>query len=215
MNTHKILWTIGIGGCLLFLGWMPAQGDGFSINPPPHPDTAPYTLAEARTSFENLHSDSERTHPWNAWHNCTGARPGTWETQNFSRIGPLGHSVIRAIATRVSAYLQAYRVDPNSIYSDRARDGLDCLVDSVQLDGRYETWTDGDNTLTDGDAIAVGNSSSDDAFTTADAGEALAEGYRTFGTEAYRTAAQSAADWQLHGRANGSNADPVYQRSSE
>jgi hypothetical protein len=88
----------------------------------------------------------------------------------------------------VLGYLEIYLHDPQDIYLERARAGLDWLVKEQEPDGCYRLWT----RKKEGQVPHHGC-----LFETGIAAAALVKGYEYFKDERYLAASSRAAQWEL------------------
>ena len=98
------------------------------------------------------------------------------------------HPIPRDTAHCVLGYMEMLQHDPEPIYRERARAGLDWLVKEQEPDGCYRLWT----RKREGQVPHHGC-----LFETGIAASALAKGYDTFQDERYLVASARAARWEL------------------
>jgi len=96
---------------------------------------------------------------------------------------------VRYTSRRVLGYLRAARVDPEPIYSRRAREGLDYLVRIQQPNGHWPWYRNSFGGIRD---------TADALYETGIAGRALLEGYLQFGEPEYLAASERAAVWAAY-----------------
>ncbi len=135
------------------------------------------TSKELAQEFERYHQQSEKLR--NA--------DGSWGSGYGKAVKPpVFHPLVRDMARRILAYIDAYQVTQKAIYRQRAKEGLDYLLKEQQPDGQFIWWY--------GDPVKGRKGGGASLYVTAIPTAALVEGYKLTKDPRYLAAANKAAE---------------------
>ena len=132
------------------------------------------TFEELAREFNRAHQQSEKIRNPN----------GSW---GKGRGNPPRHPMMRITARKVLGYIDAYHATGEKIYKQRAKEGLEYILQEQLLDGQFVSWR-GDPPI---GRIGGGGS----LYETSIPAAALIEGYRLLMDKRYLDAANKACDY--------------------
>jgi|GEM_PF-1519129 len=151
-----------------------------SFEPPP--------VAAVEQYFARVHATCERNrNPDGSYYQGTSGDPAI-TFDEIIKESRTSHPIPRDTAHNVLGYLEMLRHDPQEIYRQRARAGLEWLVQEQEPDGCFRLWT----RKKEGQVPHHGC-----LFETGIAAAALVQGYEFFRDQRYLAASARAARWEL------------------